>query len=76
MARISAFAALSLSLCFAMLARGEEPGVKPATISTATTEQVQQTVDRAIKYIQTESAAWLNTRKCAAATTCRCRCGH
>src|SRR4029077_6081686 len=28
--------------------------------------QVQQTVDRAIKYLQTESATWLNTRKCAA----------
>ena len=28
--------------------------------------QVQQTVDRAIGYLQTESAAWLNTRKCAA----------
>jgi hypothetical protein len=32
----------------------------------ATTPQVQQTVDRAIKYLQTESATWLNTRKCAA----------
>ena len=29
-------------------------------------QQVQQTVDRAIGYLQTESAAWLNTRKCAA----------
>jgi hypothetical protein len=27
---------------------------------------VQQAIDRAIKYLQTESAAWLNTRKCAA----------
>jgi hypothetical protein len=27
---------------------------------------VHQTVDRAIKYLQAESAAWLNTRKCAA----------
>ena len=34
--------------------------------SRATTQQVQQTVDRAIGYLQTESAAWLNTRKCAA----------
>ena len=34
--------------------------------SPATTEQIQQTVDRAIGYLQTESAAWLNTRKCAA----------
>jgi len=28
--------------------------------------QVEQTVERAIGYLQTESAAWLNTRKCAA----------
>ena len=32
----------------------------------ATTSQVHQTVDRAIQYLQTESAAWLKTRKCAA----------
>ena len=35
-------------------------------IPPATTEQIQQTVDRAIGYLRTESAAWLNTRKCAA----------
>ena len=29
-------------------------------------QQIHQTVDRAIGYLQTESAAWLNTRKCAA----------
>jgi pimeloyl-ACP methyl ester carboxylesterase len=28
--------------------------------------QVQRAVDRAIKYLQAESAAWLSTRKCAA----------
>src|SRR6476620_7015271 len=28
--------------------------------------QVQQTVESAIGYLQAESAAWLNTRKCAA----------
>ncbi len=38
----------------------------PAAIRPATTEQIHQTVDRAIGYLQTESAAWLNTRKCAA----------
>ncbi len=47
------------------------PGLKsrlqfPLPFRPATTEQVQQTVDRAIGYLQTESAAWLNTRKCAA----------
>ncbi len=35
-------------------------------IPSATTAQIQQSVDRAIGYLQTESAAWLNTRKCAA----------
>src|SRR5262245_25468964 len=62
MARISAFVVLSLGLCFATPARAEEP----AAIPSATTEQIQQTVDRAIGYLQTESAAWLSTRKCAA----------
>jgi hypothetical protein len=32
----------------------------------ATTPQVHQAVDRAVKYLQGESAAWLSTRKCAA----------
>ena len=39
---------------------------EPASIPPATPQQVQQTVERAIGYLQTESAAWLNTRKCAA----------
>jgi hypothetical protein len=38
----------------------------PAPPPHATSPQVQQTVDRATKYLQTESASWLNTRKCAA----------
>ena len=42
------------------------PAAIPAAIPPATTERVQQTVDRAIGYLQTESAAWLNTRRCAA----------
>src|SRR6266516_1071795 len=62
MARISSFVVLSLVLCFAMPARAQIT----AAIPPATTEQIQQTVDRAIGYLQTESAAWLNTRKCAA----------
>ena len=32
----------------------------------ATRRQVQQTVERGCQYVRTESAAWLNTRKCAA----------
>jgi hypothetical protein len=39
---------------------------EPASTPRATAPQVQQAVDRAVKYLQTESAAWLNTRKCAA----------
>jgi squalene-hopene cyclase-like protein len=39
---------------------------EPTSIPRATTPQVHQTVDRATKYLQTESAAWLSTRKCAA----------
>lgn len=38
----------------------------PVAVTPATSEQVHQSVDRAIGYLQTESAAWLNTRKCAA----------
>ena len=36
------------------------------SIPRATTQQVRLTVDRAIGYLKTESAAWLSTRKCAA----------
>jgi hypothetical protein len=39
---------------------------EPTSVPRATTPQVRQAVDRAITYLQTESAAWLNTRKCAA----------
>lgn len=39
---------------------------EPAPVPSATPRQVQRTVERAIGYMQTESAAWLNTRKCAA----------
>jgi len=62
MARLSALTVLSLGLCLAATAQAAEP----AAIPRATTEQIHQTVDRAIGYLQTESAAWLNTRHCAA----------
>jgi hypothetical protein len=39
---------------------------EPAPTPRATAPQVQQAVDRAIKFVQAESATWLNTRKCAA----------
>ncbi|HVC97383.1 MAG TPA: hypothetical protein VND64_27120, partial [Pirellulales bacterium] len=66
MARISSFVLSSLVLGFVPTARAEEPDAIPAAFPPATTEQIQRTVDRAIGYMQTESAAWLNTRKCAA----------
>jgi hypothetical protein len=47
-------------------ARAEEPAAVSIASPSATTEQGQQTVDRAIGYLQAESAAWLSTRKCAA----------
>jgi hypothetical protein len=62
MARMSPFAWLLLGLCLSRPALADEP----TAIPRATTQHVQQTVDRAIGYLQTESAAWLNTRKCAA----------
>jgi hypothetical protein len=57
MGRKSSFVELSLGLCLAMAARAEGPAAIPAAIPPATTERVQQTVDRAIGYLQTESAA-------------------
>src|SRR6478735_7726218 len=62
MARTSSFAALLLGLCLPLPALAAEP----AAITPATTQQIHQTIERAIGYLQTESAAWLNTRKCAA----------
>ena len=62
MARTSWFAAFLLGLCLSRLALADEP----VSIPPARPQQVQQTVERAIGYLQTESAAWLNTRKCAA----------
>src|SRR5438876_11310147 len=62
MTRTSMLSWFLLGLCLARPALADEP----TSIPRATTEQVHQTVDRAIGYLQTESAAWLNTRKCAA----------
>jgi len=55
-----------LGLCFVVPAHAQIPDALPTPIAVATTEQIQQTIDRAIGYLQTESATWLNTRKCAA----------
>src|SRR5271165_4074533 len=62
MARVSLFALFFLGLCLSRPVVADEPTLIPPT----TTQQVQQTVERAIGYLQTESAAWLRTRKCAA----------
>lgn len=66
MARIPAFLVVSFSLCLATSTRAETPAAAPSPFPSATTEQIHETVDRATDYIHTESAAWLNTRKCAA----------
>src|SRR6266568_6928050 len=62
MARTSSFAWFLLGLGLSRPAFADEP----TSIPRATTQQVRRTVDRAIKYLQTESAAWLKTRGCAA----------
>ena len=60
--RAPSSACLLLGLCVAPPSLAGEPTPSPP----ATTTQVHQAVDRAITYLQTESAAWLSTRKCAA----------
>src|SRR5215475_5524695 len=62
MARTSLLACILLGLCLPRSALAGERALLPP----ATTPHVHQTVDRAVKYLQTESAAWLRTRKCAA----------
>jgi hypothetical protein len=62
MARASSLAILLSTFCISHLALAGDPALVPS----ATSQQVEQTVERAIVYMQTESAAWLKTRKCAA----------
>jgi hypothetical protein len=62
MARTYSFALFCLGLSLSQPALAEEP----TKIPPATTQQIQRTVERTIGYLQTESAAWLNQRKCAA----------
>jgi Squalene-hopene cyclase C-terminal domain/Prenyltransferase and squalene oxidase repeat len=62
MARASAFALFCLGLSLSCPALADEPKSFPH----ATTPQIQKTVERAIGYLQTESADWLRTRGCAA----------
>src|SRR5262249_38547622 len=58
MACLSVFLLLGLSL--------PRPAVAAEPTPRASTQQVHQAVDRAIGYLQTESASWLKTRGCAA----------
>ena len=74
MARKSAFTVFSLllPLCLFHLGTADEPGSVPA----ATPQQVERTVERAIRYLQTESADWLKRANARLAIMCRCRSGH
>jgi hypothetical protein len=62
MARRCSLTAFLLGFCLSNSALPDEP----ASIPAATRQQAEQTINRAIGYIQTESAAWLKSRKCAA----------
>lgn len=64
MARFS-FALLLLTIGISGPALAAEP-VPPTAFPAASAPQVEQSVERAIAYLQAESAAWLNTRVCAA----------
>jgi Squalene-hopene cyclase C-terminal domain len=66
MAHLSTLVAFSLVIGCAASARAETPGPAPAAMLSASAEQIHQTIDRATKYLQTESASWLSTRGCAA----------
>ncbi|HXE54739.1 MAG TPA: prenyltransferase/squalene oxidase repeat-containing protein [Tepidisphaeraceae bacterium] len=62
MARTFLIAVFSSAFCLSQLTMGGEPAAaRPATVP-----QVQQTVERAIGYLQSESGTWLKTRRCAA----------
>ena len=62
MARTFLATVMLLGLCLSPPAFADGPAAVPAEPRA----KVQQTVDRAIGYLQTESAAWLKQRKCAA----------
>lgn len=62
MARTSGIAAFFLGVWLSRLAAADEPAPIPA----AGPQPVRQAVERAIGYLQAESAAWLKTRQCAA----------
>lgn len=62
MARTFLIAVFSAAFCLSPLTMGGEPAAtRPATVP-----QVQQTVERAIGYLQSESGTWLKSGRCAA----------
>src|SRR3954464_10694211 len=62
MTHAARLAFLFRTVCMTSFVAADEPNSNPS----ATTEQIHQTIERAIPYVHTESAAWLKTRKCAA----------
>lgn len=66
MARLFPFIVFLWSLSITTRGRADDPPMVAVVIPVATTDQVHQTVDRSIKYLQKESDSWLSTRKCAA----------
>jgi hypothetical protein len=62
MARLFWLVAIGPAFCFSLLARAAEPAGTVAVMP----QQVRTSIDRAIGYLQRESATWLKTRKCAA----------
>jgi hypothetical protein len=62
MARNFSLPVFCLGICLSRFGLADESPAYPP----ATQEQVTQTVERAIGYLQNESAAWLKSRKCAA----------
>jgi hypothetical protein len=62
MARASVLAGVLVGLCLSRPA----PAGEPTSVPRATPPQVHRAVDRAIRHLQAESAAWLTTRQCAA----------
>jgi hypothetical protein len=63
MARVFAGALFIAALCCNRSAHSDDSVTTP---SPATPQQIEQSVERAIGYLQTESASWLKTRGCAA----------
>ena len=66
MGKVSSLVVLWLVVACVSSTGAEDSVASQTAVPPATTEQVHATVDRAIGYVQVESAAWLSTRKCAA----------